>query len=228
MKIHISQETNWGNMNIKELVYQRYPHKTGLSQISSHNLFITDILTKLVYHRYPQKWFITNILTKMVYHRYPQLKKWFIKYILNQMSSNKELVYHRYPHTKMVYHIYPQLKKWFIKYILNQYVLKQWTGLSQISSHKNGLSHISSQRKDSNYLKHNFISSAVLIFKFLTIPSTKLLLLETGVLTCNHGNWSPSNWNSANMAAILSTWWLPSRFPWKYEYWNKPAANDEY
>ena len=179
-------------MNIKELVYQRYPHKTGLSQISSHNLFITDILTKLVYHRYPQKWFITNILTKMVYHRYPQLKKWFIKYILNQ------------------------------------YVLKQWTGLSQISSHKNGLSHISSQRKDSNYLKHNFISSAVLIFKFLTIPSTKLLLLETGVLTCNHGNWSPSNWNSANMAAILSTWWLPSRFPWKYEYWNKPAANDEY
>jgi len=121
-------------MNIKELVYQRYPHKTGLSQISSHNLFITDILTKLVYHRYPQK---------MVYHKYPH------KNGLSQISSIKEVVYQIYPQsicpqtmnrfitdihkkwfitnilTKMVYHRYPQLKKWFIKYILNQYVLKQ-------------------------------------------------------------------------------------------------------
>ena len=100
MKIHISQETNWGNMNIKELVYQRYPHKTGLSQISSHNLFITDILTKLVYHRYPQK---------MVYHKYPH------KNGLSQISSIKEVVYQIYPQS-----ICPQTMNRFITYILTK------------------------------------------------------------------------------------------------------------
>ena len=87
-------------MNIKELVYQRYPHKTGLSQISSHNLFITDILTKLVYHRYPQK---------MVYHKYPH------KNGLSQISSIKEVVYQIYPQS-----ICPQTMNRFITYILTQ------------------------------------------------------------------------------------------------------------
>ena len=87
-------------MNIKELVYQRYPHKTGLSQISSHNLFITDILTKLVYHRYPQK---------MVYHKYPH------KNGLSQISSIKEVVYQIYPQS-----ICPQTRNWFITDILTQ------------------------------------------------------------------------------------------------------------